>query len=269
MPDVPVPGAKGVSAIPVRGAFVGAVSREAAVWAVKAYHYSRCVPAGKSLVVGCWEDGRFIGCIVYSRGAASNIHKPFGVAQDAICELTRVALGPHTAPTSRFLALSVRYLRKTNPGLRVVVSYADPEQQHGGHRHHGGVYQAAGWTFIGQTGSEASVLLHGKVTHGRTVVSKHGTRSIGWLRTHVDPAAESVVTLPKFRYALGLDAAMRAQLAARSLPYPKPDRATEAQVSGAPRSDQGDPLLLGHTIRRGGDPAKGSGRSIHHEVTHA
>ncbi|MEM7738704.1 MAG: protein Mom, partial [Deinococcota bacterium] len=86
-------------------------SYEAAKYACENWHYSQSVPAGKLVKVGVWEDGKFIGCIIFSRGANNNIGKPYQLKQTEICELTRVALTQHKTPVSKMLAIALRMLR--------------------------------------------------------------------------------------------------------------------------------------------------------------
>ena len=198
-------------------------SRNAALFAVLAWHYSRTLPAGRLVCVGVWENGRFVGVVIFGRGASSEIGSPFGLRQSEVCELTRVALGPHHAPTSQIVALAVRLLRRQSPGLRLIVSYADPE-----HGHVGILYQSMNWAFIGTTNRESLIRVNGRLFHPRTVASRYRTRSIDWLREHVAPDAGHVRTLPKFRYALPLDNAMRQQLAPRVRPNP-----TRPKVAGS------------------------------------
>ena len=191
-------------------------SREAADYAVRAFHYSHGLPAGRLVCVGAWEAGAFVGAVIFGRGASSEIGSPFGLNQSQVCELVRVALGPHSAPTSRIVSVAVRLLRRLCPGLRLIVSYADPE-----HGHVGILYQACGWLHIGCTNRESIIRLNGRLLHPRTVASRYRTRAIGWLREHVAADAAHVRTLPKFRYVMPLDDAMRRQLAPRVTPYPK------------------------------------------------
>ena len=191
-------------------------SREAASWATKAHHYSRSMAAGRLVCLGAYEAGVFVGAVVFGRGASSEIASPFRLRQSEVCELCRVALGPHQTPTSKIVALAVLLLRRQSPRLRLIVSYADPE-----HGHVGTLYQACGWLYIGRTNRESLIRLNGRLLHPRTVTSRYRTRSIDWLRMHVSADAAHVRTAPKFRYVLPLDAAMRAQLAPRVQPYPK------------------------------------------------
>lgn len=167
--------------------------------------------------VGVWEDNKFIGVVLYGRGATPNIGKPYGLSQVQVCELVRVALCQHSTPTSKVLALSLRMLRVANPGLRLVVSYADSSQGH-----HGGIYQACGWIYTGS--KEYHVLrIHGVDVHPRTVYARFGRggQSVTWLRKHVDPLAERRDSGLKHKYLMPLDADMRSRVIALAKPYPK------------------------------------------------
>lgn len=197
-------------------------SRQAATFAVKAWHYSRAMPSGRLVCIGGWEDGAFIGAVIFGRGASSQIHSPFNLQQSEVVELCRVALRPHVTPTSRVVALAVRLLRKQSPGLRLIVSYADPE-----HGHVGVLYQSMNWLYLGTTNRESLIRLNGELFHPRTVGSRYRTRAMDWLRQHVAADAAHLRTAPKFRYALSLDDAMRRQLMPRVRPYPR--HASEAE----------------------------------------
>jgi hypothetical protein len=231
--DLHVPQGTGMSL------FLGFCLRVAADFACRAFHYSRTMPAGRLVCVGAWEQEAFIGAVVFGRGASSEIHSPFGLQQSEVVELCRVALGPHQSPTSRIVALAVRLLRRQSPGLRLIVSYADPE-----HGHVGVIYQAMGWVYLGVTNRESLIRLNGRLYHPRTVASRYRTRSIEWLRQHVAADAGHVRTLPKFRYALPLDDGMRERLAPRAHPYPKrpKEQAPATSHAGLARATRSRPL---------------------------
>ena len=227
-------------------------SLEATSWATKTHHYSGSKPAGRLVSIGAWEAGAFIGAVVFGRGASSEIGSPFGLRQCEVCELCRIALGPHTTPTSRITSIAVRMLRRQSPGLRLIVSYADPE-----HGHHGGIYAAMNWLFIGCTNAESLIRLNGRLLHPRTVASRYGTRSINWLRTHVDAGAAHVRTRPKYRYVLPLDADMREQLAPRVQPYPKA-LVLDRDRSTGQRCAQGAGQGFSSSTRTGGTTCEGA-----------
>ena len=85
-------------------------SYQAAKWAVEHWHYSRCMPAGKTVKIGVWENGEFIGVIIYSLGANNNIGKPYNLNMTEVCELTRVALSGHISEVSKIVTISQRML---------------------------------------------------------------------------------------------------------------------------------------------------------------
>ena len=104
-------------------------THDAAKYACLNWHYSRSIPSA-SVKVGAWENGRFVGVVIFGRGAASEIGSPYNLPQDQICELVRVALRDHQTATSRILSLALKFLKRSNPGLRMVVSFADTAQGH-------------------------------------------------------------------------------------------------------------------------------------------
>src|SRR3989304_3384358 len=100
-------------------------SYEAAKYAVEHWHYSGDLPVGKTVKIGVWEDEKYIGCVIYSLGANKHIGHPYGLTQQEVCELTRVALSKHKTPTSKIVSMSLKMLKKQSPGLKLVVSYAN------------------------------------------------------------------------------------------------------------------------------------------------
>lgn len=191
-------------------------SHSAARYAVMNWHYSHTMPIGKLVKYGIWERGSFRGCVLFGRGASSNIGSPFGLEQTEICELVRVALTSHAAPVSRIIRVALSLLKKSNPGLRLVVSFADS-----GEGHHGGIYQAGGWFYVGE--SHATWLrVSGRMVHPKNMHARYGFggQAIPWLRQNVDPAAERVVMPPKHKYVKPLDKGIAVELQHLTLPYP-------------------------------------------------
>ena len=193
-------------------------SHAAAQYAVAHWHYSKSMPTPPVVKIGAWEDDHFIGCVIFSRGANNNLCKCYRVAMTEIAELTRVALRSHETPTSRIVRIAVRLCCRANPGLRLLVSYADPN-----HGHHGGIYQALGWVYDGDTGTDfAAIDRAGRRWHSRQVSRTGVKRQYGSLR-RVPKHAECTLVplLGKHRYLYPLDAAMRAQILPRARPYQK------------------------------------------------
>jgi hypothetical protein len=179
------------------------------------WHYSKCLPVGKLVKVGAWENGRFIGVVIFGRGANYNMVKGYGLTQDQGCELVRVALSRHITPVSKIVAIAIRFLKNKTPCLRLVVSYADPLQGH-----HGGIYQAGNWVYKGCSATAVKVWYKGKWSHKKTV----------------DDAGINQTALPKKKvvgkhtYLMPLDKNMRKQIEHLSKPYPKRSKQAMAQT---------------------------------------
>ena len=181
-------------------------THESAKYAVENWHYSECLPAGKLVKVGAWESGKFIGVVIFGRGANNNMAKPYGLTQLECCELVRIALTKHVSPVSRIAALAMRFLKSQSSGLRLIVSYADPEQGH-----HGGIYQAGNWLYSGRSQAQQEVIYRGEVMHKRTANALFGT---------IKGMQKSAIFW-KHKYLMPLDAEMRERIKPLARPYPK------------------------------------------------
>ncbi len=203
-------------------------SYEAAKFAVEHWHYSRCLPVGNSVKVGVWENNKFIGCVIYSHGANNNIAKPYGLLQTECVELTRVALNKHETPVSKIVSISLKLLKKQSPDLRLIVSYADPEQGH-----NGSVYQAMNWAYVGKSQAQREYLIDGEIVHKRSVSSKYGTKGLEKLK-QAGINADYAHVQYKYKYLFPLDDAMRKQIEPLRKPYPKRER---GETDNAPQSN--------------------------------
>ena len=207
-------------------------SYEAAKYAVMHWHYSKTMPAGKLLKIGAWEDGEFIGCVIFGRGAIYHIGDPYGLEQTECCELVRVALRQHSTPTSRIVSIAIGMVKRQSPQLRLLVSYADSKEGHLGI-----LYQATNWVYVGGT-SAPWIRVREELRHPRSVNAQYGTWSLGWIQEHIDPESELVPMPPKYKYLYPLDRAMRRQIEPLAQPYPK--RAGEAKTANAPGDQPGN-----------------------------
>ena len=186
----------------------------AARYAVMNWHYSRRMPIGALVKIGVWENDQFIGAVIFGRGASPKLGRRWGLGPAENCELVRVALTKHHAPVSQILAQSVRLLKKHCPGLRLIVSFADPAAGH-----HGGVYQASNWIYTGTTGSSTETFHEGRWKHQREISggafgqpAKLTRAEVKRLPTRQKPG--------KHRYLLPLDANIRKSIRLSSKPYP-------------------------------------------------
>lgn len=186
---------------------IGPCSRKAAKYAVENWHYSKSLPASGLFLIGVWEAETFIGCIIFSRGANNNMGKRIGLPDPRHCvELTRVALNKHQHTVTHIVKAAFKELRKHNPGIRAVMSYADPEQGH-----HGGIYQAGGWTYIGRSGAMPNFYINGKRMHPKSIASKYGTNDLNKIK-NMGVNIQKTKSEPKHTYAIGFDRQMKNRL---------------------------------------------------------
>lgn len=198
-------------------------SPQAARFACEKWHYSGTYPVTKTARVGVWEDGAFIGAIIFSCGAGASCDgSRYGLAKTfEVAELQRVALRAHKSPVTRMIAIAIRMIRKRYPRLKMLISFADP-----GEGHHGGIYQGGGWLYCGRTAPNTELLLEdGRWVHSRTTGNQWGAKSLAG-RLQVK---DKRTTPGKHRYVLPLCDEVRRRIV--SMPYPK--RAGSAD-SGTP-----------------------------------
>jgi hypothetical protein len=214
---------------------------EAAQYACKHWHYTGVMPNAQAKI-GVWEDDKFIGVVLFGIGAGNSTNgKKYGLArQGEVAELVRVALREHRTPVSRIVKIAVKMMAKSNPGIRLVISFADEM----GQGHLGTIYQAGNWIYSGTFEGDGGFLVHGKIMHSKTVHSRGWKQQVEWLRQNIDPHTKKMPTR-KHRYLMPLDAAMRKRIAPLAKPYPK--RAKQA-MAGPPAQRRGSADLHAPTL---------------------
>lgn len=207
---------------------------DAAVYSCKNWHYSKCIPIGKMVKVGVWENKKFIGVVLFSRGANRFLLSPYGLEQDNGCELTRIALREHITPVSKILSIALKFLKKSSPKLKLVVSYADQDQNH-----HGGIYQASNWVYTGlkNANTMGAFIVNGKKTHPKTIHSRGVKQNIDAVRKKLDPNATIHYTKGKHCYLMPLDQETKKSISHLSKPYPK--RVKQAMTDNQSEQRQG------------------------------
>lgn len=193
-------------------------SPEAVRYACKNFHYSRAVPVvtyGYSIYNDADE---WCGVVCFGCGATPNIGHAYGLWQGEVVELVRVALNGKQTATSQCVAAALRELHRQAPIVRLVVSYADADQEH-----IGTIYQATNWIYEGlkNQGDRAAFIIHGQRTHPKTVYSRGWRQSLPWLRANIDPEASLVRTKGKHKYLFCFDRKMKKKLLKTAKPYPK------------------------------------------------
>lgn len=206
-------------------------SHAAATYAVEHWHYSRRLPLGPLVKIGVWETGAYIGCVLFARGTSPGLGRRYGLEQTEVCELVRVALTHHSAPVSRIVAVALKMLKRANPGLRLVVSFADPDQGH-----LGGIYQAGNWFYCGTSNPEYQFFHDGRWKHRREITSgafgrPRKVRDYSRLLKRLTPG--------KHRYLIPLDGEMRARIAPLAKPYPKRPASVESDTASIQDAEGG------------------------------
>lgn len=121
-------------------------SHKSAKFACENYHYAKRMVTGKTIKIGVWENEKFIGCLIYGRGANNNALKKYGLSITEGCELMRVALKKHESSVTKIMSISRKLLLKNSQNLKIIISYADPAQGH-----EGTIYKADNWVYEGLT----------------------------------------------------------------------------------------------------------------------
>ena len=209
-------------------------SHDAAKFACVNWHYSKSIPVPPLVKIGAWENDKYIGCVIFSRGASSNLLSPYNLKQDEGCELTRIALNEHKSTVSRIVKLSIWFLKKNSPNLKLIVSFADPQ-----YGHHGGIYQAGNWIYCGDTAAGVEYWHNNKRLHSRQVSEKGWNIQQGQKRKTVKPSECRIVkTKGKHRYLMPLDNETRIKVSLLAKPYPKRIK----------KQDSENPLELGGAV---------------------
>lgn len=206
-------------------------SDQAARHAVMNWHYSKRMPVGKMVRVGVWEHDKFIGCVLFARGASNKLGDAFGLDQTEVCELVRVALTKHDAPVSRIGAIAMKLLKKHCPSMKLIISYADDREGH-----HGGIYQAMNWIYVGRTPPGKEWFHQGRWKHNREMsAGAFGNKQK--VTNYTDLPKR--ITPGKHKYIYVLDESLRPAVQSRSVPYPKRPRAASVD-SDAPCTQHGE-----------------------------
>ena len=187
------------------------------------FHYSHAVPAIRLGYSVFNDNNEWCGVILYSNGANPRIAKEYGLVQGQVIELVRVALNGKQEHTSQALGISLKMLKKDAPAVKLVVSFADRNQNH-----IGTIYQATNWLYIDERSNECGIMLKGKLTHRRSVGKKYGNTCIEWLRENVDKNAQLIKGKTKIKYVYVLDNKLFQKIKEISKLYPKEEYARVA-----------------------------------------
>ena len=194
---------------------------KAAKYACEKWHYSKTIPKGAGNYIGVWEEGEFIGAIIFGFSISPSVGMTYGLTQFEISELRRVALKSHKAPVSKLISIAIRFFRKHNPGVKMLVSYADTLQNH-----HGGIYQAGNWVYVGGSAAMRQFKIGGKWRNDTHAYNE---------KKHLSTDSRTVPSKHKYLYPLTDE--MRTRIAPLRKPYPK--RASVVQSAERPANQPG------------------------------
>lgn len=193
---------------------------------VERWHYSGRPPAAVQCV-GTWhESGGLFGD--YGDAVAACFFSIPGTRwSEDVWELSRLVRAETTAvPLTGLIAATCAHMRRT-AAAPLLVSFADSTQGH-----HGGIYQAASWSYAGKRDRrQDGLMVDGTFVPGRSCNSRWGTRSPSKLQTIIGREVIPHYDEGKHLYwrALNKDARRQAaRLGLDAMPYPKPAEAEAA-----------------------------------------
>lgn len=190
------------------------------------FHYSKAIPVNVFGFSVFNNKNEWCGVILYGTGANNNLAKAYNLNQGNVLELVRMALNGKQESTSKALSISLRLIKKYNPLCRLIVSYADLDQNH-----FGTIYQSTNWTYVGvsmQNQKDSSWIVNGKRYHGRIISdwvrSKGGLKGLTrkeFIQKYYDSNAYEYVTKGKIKYLYPLDDICKELCKSLSKPYKK------------------------------------------------
>jgi len=213
-------------------------SYKAIKYACLNFHYANSVPVNTSGFSVFNDSGKWCGVILYGSGANNNIGKEFGLKQGQVLELVRVALNGEQESTSRALSLSIKLISNQVPLCKLLVSYADKDQNH-----NGTIYQATNWFYVGtsmQNTTDSSWIVNGKRFHGRIISDwvrarggLNGLSRADFIRKFYDRNAKEFITKGKIKYLYPLDKSLLSLCKSLSKPYPKKEICDVSRTANA------------------------------------
>ena len=182
-------------------------------------HYSKTFPSAE-ICLGFYIDGKLNTIIVYGKSATSKMTDSL---PGKYLELVRLFSFDWAGKNmeSYCISQSIKYIKEHHPDIKVLVSFADPEQDHNGI-----VYQATTWLYCGTSQPDEWYIVDGKKIHPRSMVAKFGTRSESKLRNlGIDFERNFLHGNHRYIYILGSTKSeknfLKRNLQYNVLPYPK------------------------------------------------
>jgi hypothetical protein len=201
-------------------------SNKAIKYACMNFHYAKSIPVNVLGYNVFNEKEDWCGVILYGSGANNNIATQYKLKQGEVIELVRMALNGKQESTSKALAISLKLIKKDVPLCKMIVSYADQDQDH-----IGTIYQATNWIYTGvsmENTTDSSWVVNNKRYHGRIisgwVKSKGGLKGLSrseFIKKYYDSKAYEFVTKGKIKYLYPLCEETKQFSKTLSKKYPK------------------------------------------------
>lgn len=192
-------------------------SYKAIKYACLKFHYAKSVPVNVFGYSVFNEKKEWCGVVLYGTGATPNISNPYKLKQGQVIELVRMALNGKQKNTSKVLALSLKLIKKDLPLVKLVVSYADIDQNHLGI-----IYQATNWYFTGKCNenTRTGFIINGKKVHNKTLHGMGKTQNLKGAR-EIDINAKEFISKGKRKYIYPIDKSLIPMCKELAKPYPK------------------------------------------------
>lgn len=187
-------------------------SKKAIKYACKNFHYSKSIPQNIISFSVFNSKDEWCGVIMYGMGGNTNLGLKYGLVQGELLELVRVALNGKQENTSKPVSISIKMIRKFLPTIKLLISYADMEQEH-----YGTIYQATNWIFE-STHNTGDTFYHTKLKkriHQRHISDKY---SIDLVHSGI---IKRIKQKPKHKYLFPLTDDLKIVCKKLSKPYPK------------------------------------------------
>lgn len=201
-------------------------SYKAIKYACLNFHYAKSIPINVQGYSVFNSLNEWCGVVIFGRGANPRLAGSVNLKQGQVMELVRVALNGKQESVTKAVAISIRLFKKDNPLVKIIISFADQNQNH-----IGVIYQAGNWIYTGIGQSTPKWNVNGKKVHQRQVAS------LGFKIKDASKLFTKEKILNKYRYEFPLNSEARKYCLSRSKPYPK-KQTSDSSITANAVADQ-------------------------------
>jgi hypothetical protein len=171
-------------------------SNKAVRYACLNFHYAKSIPVNTIGFSVFNDKNEWCGVVLYGTGATINIANPYNLKQGQVIELVRMALNGKQESTSKALSISLKIIKKYVPLCKLIVSYADIDQNH-----FGTIYQATNWIFTGSCNenTRTGFIINGKKVHNKSLYGMGKKQNLQGAR-EIDINATEFISKGKLKY---------------------------------------------------------------------